>query len=69
MDSPYHATVLDVDSVKDCGSTYGLFAGIALALMKMRLGAGLIRWSAFLAIELNRLLHPGLTSRHPLPLQ
>jgi len=43
MDSPYHATVLDVDSVKDCGSTYGLFLGIALALMKMRLGAGLVR--------------------------
>jgi tetrahydromethanopterin S-methyltransferase subunit G len=43
MDSPYHTTVVDIDSVKDCGSTYGLFVGIALALMKIRLGAGLIR--------------------------
>ena len=36
MDSPYHTTALNIDSVKDCGSTYGLFVRIALALMKMR---------------------------------
>ena len=33
---PITQQVLNVDSVLDCGSTYGLFAGIALALMKMR---------------------------------
>jgi tetrahydromethanopterin S-methyltransferase subunit G len=43
MDSPYHTSAPDIDSVKDCGSIYGLFVGIALALMITRLGPGLIR--------------------------
>ncbi len=67
---PIKATVLAFELEIDCGSTYGLFAGFALALMKMRWV-----WISFvsrplLAIELNRLCTPGSEpTHHPLPLQ
>jgi len=43
MDSPYQSNGFEIRSGIDCGSTYGLLLGIALALMKMRWGVGLIR--------------------------
>jgi hypothetical protein len=43
MDSPDQSNGSGIKPGIDCSSTYGLLMGMALALMKIRWGAGLIR--------------------------